>query len=256
MIWGYHDYGTGALAPVPIKLNIQDHCHALITGSTGSGKSYALMFLIGCLLKASPETEIFICDFKNSEDFRFLKDYPLYFTGENCYAGVMAYYRKFTDARETGKTHIRRILIFDEYPAYTFFQTMKDKDNKTKYSSDITNVIATILMLGRGLKHGVWLVTQRADASLFANGARDNFQIIIGLGRLSKEQKAMIFTGEEIPNEPMQRGEGYLLADGHALKKVKYPLITNINDWKWHIYDILMRNIENNIDSSQSTPLA
>lgn len=256
MIYGYAT-GADGKPSAPIKLNIQDYCHILLTGSTGSGKSYALMFLIGCLLKDSPETELFICDFKNSDDFRFLKDYPLYFSGEHCYEGVMEYYGRFTETREKGNIAKRRILIFDEYPAYLFYQSMKDKDNKTKYSSDITNAIATILMLGRGLKHGVWIVTQRADANLFHNnGSRDNFQCLIGLGRLSKEQKGMIFTGEEIPNEPMQRGEGYLLADGHELKKVKYPLIKDINDWKWHIYDILMRSLENNEDSSQSTPLA
>ena len=255
MIFGYAT-GADGKPSAPIKLNIQDYVHILLTGSTGSGKSYALMFLIGCLLKDSPETELFICDFKNSDDFRFLKDYPLYYTGEHCYEGVSEYYRSFNDAREKGIVTKRRILIFDEYPAYLFYQTMTDKDNKTKYSSDVANAIAVTLMLGRGLKHGVWIVTQRADSSLFNHGSRDSFQIMIGLGRLSKEQKGMIFTGEDIHNEPMQRGEGYLLADGHELRKVKFPLISDINDWKWHIYDILMRNLEHNRDSSQSTPLA
>ncbi len=255
MIFGYAT-GADGKPSAPIKLNIQDYCHILLTGSTGSGKSYALMFLIGCLLKDSPETEVFICDFKNSEDFRFLKNYPMYYAGQHCYEGVMEFFHRFNDARENGKSFIRRVLIFDEYPSYIFYQSMMDKDNKTKLVSDVTNAIATTLNLGRGISQAAWLVTQRADSSLFANGARDNFQVVIGLGRLSKEQKGMIFTGEEIPNEPMKRGEGYLLADGCEIRKVRYPQITNLRDWKWHIYDILMRNLEHNRDSSQSTPLA
>lgn len=66
--------------------------------------------------------------------------------------------------------------------------------------------------------------------------------VVAGLGRLSKEQKAMVFTGEEIPDKIFGRGEGMLLADGYPIKQVKYPCIrNNIYEWKQHIKLVLMK---------------
>ena len=80
---------------------------------------------------------------------------------------------------------------------------------------------------------------KRADNSLLANGARHNFKVVIGLGRLSKEQKGMLFSGEELPERIYKKGEGILLADGYPLREVKFPFIRNIDDWKKHIHAIL-----------------
>ena len=52
---------------VPIQLNIKTYCHALICGSSGSGKSYALLFLLKQLL--DEDVCLFLLDPKNSEDF-------------------------------------------------------------------------------------------------------------------------------------------------------------------------------------------
>lgn len=243
MRWGYIT-GAGGKPPVPLSLPLRSHCHALITGSSGSGKSYALMYLLGCLLQDSPETDVYFCDFKNSEDFAFLKGYPHYYSGNDCYEGVMAYYESFCNARIAEKKVKRHTLIFDEYPAFVNYISAKDKQDKTKKAGDILGAIAEMLMLGRGIGYGVWIVTQRADAILFANGARDNFMIVLGLGRMSKEQKGMIFAGEELPDKIYHQGEGCLLADGHPLYEVAYPRIRNIVDWKKHIKEILMKHCD------------
>lgn len=241
MYWGYITEGRNK-PPVPLSLNVKTHCHALITGSSGSGKSYALLYLLGCLLQDIPGTELYFCDFKNSEDFAFLKGYPYYYSGNDCYEGVMAYYESFCNARISGKAARRHILIFDEYPAFIIYLSTKDKQEKTKKAGDILSTVSEILMLGRGLAYGVWLVTQRADASLFANGARDNFMVVLGLGRMSREQKGMIFAGEEIPDKIYHQGEGCLLADGHPLHEIAIPKIRNVIDWKKHIKAVLMEN--------------
>lgn len=253
MIWGYQ-VGAGGKPPTPIKLEIADYCHALITGASGSGKSYALIYLEGSLLQSNPNTDIYFCDFKNSTDFAFMKRYSHYYAGDDCYDGVMDYYESFCKSRRSGRNLRRRHLIFDEYPAFINYLSTKDKVEKTKKANDILSVIAEVLMLGRGIQYGVWIVTQRADASLFANGARDNFMVVVGLGRMSKEQKGMIFTGEEIPEKVFQRGEGMLLADGHEIKEVKYPKINGMYDWKNHIMAILQKY--ETIDPGQDTPEA
>lgn len=238
MRWGYVKKGDSIL---PLVINAETHCHALITGSSGSGKSYTLLYLVGCLLQAYPEIEMYFCDFKNSQDFTFFKDSPHYYSGNDSYSGVMEFYEKFCSARSEVKMDRRHILIFDEYPAFINYLTMKDKQEKSKKAGDVLGAIAEVLMLGRGLGYGTWIITQRADATLFANGARDNFMIIIGLGRMSREQKGMIFAGEDLPEKIYHQGEGCLLADGYPIQEYICPKISNIVDWKKHIKQILLK---------------
>lgn len=224
---------------IPIQLDLETHCNLLLTGCSGSGKSYALLYLLGNVLKSYREIEVWFCDFKNSFDFAFLEGYQHYYAGNDCYDGIMAYYEAFSDARQKRNFERKHLLICDEYPALINYLQGKDKANKTKYASDILSAISELLCLGRGIQFYTWIVTQRADNTLFANGARDNFMVIIGLGRLSKEQRGMLFSGEDVPDTIYKRGEGILLADGKPLIEVKFPIISNVNDWKRHILEIL-----------------
>ena len=240
MRYGY-DMGifTETGLKIPIQLDLSDHCNLLLTGCSGSGKSYALLYLLGSVLKSNEDIEIFFCDFKNSYDFSFLEDYPHYYSGDNCYDGITEYYRVFCSARQQREFTKKHLLICDEYPALVNYLQGQDKLNKTKYASEVLSAISELLCLGRGIQFYTWIVTQRADNSLFANGARDNFMVVIGLGRLSKEQKGMLFSGEELPERIYKKGEGILLADGYPLREVKFPFIRNIDDWKKHIHAIL-----------------
>ena len=243
MNWGYYAnifYKYDILTP--IKLDTSVFCHALLTGSSGSGKSYALLYLLGMLLKSHPDIKVFVLDFKNSDDFLFLKSYRYFYSGDTCYNGIMDYYNLFVEARKHNLSNSRHLIICEEYPSLLSYFQMKDKKGKSSYSSDILSSIAEILMLGRGIGFGVWVVTQRADSSLFSNGARDNFMVKIGLGKQSREQIGMIFTSEDIPNKIYKQGEGILLADNHALIEVKYPMIQTLSDWKEHILSILNHN--------------
>lgn len=235
---------------VPIELEIASYPHMLITGASGSGKSQTLLFLIGKLLQSNPDIAIYLCDFKNSEDFSFMEGYAHYYAGKECYEGIMEYYQHFSNVRANRTLHGKRryVLICDEYPAFINYLQMKDKREKTKLANDVLGAISEILMLGRGIAFGCWLLTQRADSTLFANGARDNFMVVIGLGRMSKEQKGMVFTGQEIPDEILGVGEGLLLADGKELVTVKFPLIDNTSDWKEHILHILINADHNGTD--------
>lgn len=241
MIWGYKS-NSPQYHPRQIAFDISSHCHALITGSSGSGKSYALLYLTGNLLKANPDTLVYFLDFKNSTDFEFLSGYKYYYSGNDCYQGILDYYTRFRDARQKGRNTRRYLLIFDEYPAFINYLTVKDKIEKSKNCNNALSAISEILMLGRGINFGIWIVTQRADSSLFSNGARDNFMIILGLGRMSKEQKGMIFAGEDIPDKIYHPGEGILLADGYPLQEVTFPKICNIVNWKKHIKELLLRS--------------
>ncbi len=225
---------------IPIVLEFDTYIHMLLTGSSGSGKSYALIYLLGMLLKHG-DTNIRFCDFKNSEDFRFLSGYGRYYFSNLVYDGIMAFYSDFCIARQKGDSGKKQLLIIDEYPALITYLASRDKQDKTKRALEVQYAISEILMCGRGVGFGVWLTTQRADAALFANGSRDNFMIVCALGRLSKEQKQMLFSGEDVPTDTIyNKGEGLLLADGKELVEVKIPMILDLGDWKEHIRQILL----------------
>lgn len=229
---------------IPILIPLNSHPHALIVGSSGSGKSKALIYLLGKILQSEPEIDLWVCDFKASDDFAFLKDYPQYFAGDNCYKGLKAYYEVFSQARQLGSDTRRHLLIYDEYPASVLYYQGKDKQEKTKKSAELLSIVSEILMLGRGVccGFGIFTVCQRASADVFPQGSRDNYMISLSLGRTSKEQKGMLFPGEEIPDRVYSPGEGILLADGRPLQTVKFPLVEDAKDWERHIKAILAPN--------------
>ncbi len=244
VFWGYKADSLDR-HPVKLELDFSTHCHACITGGSGSGKSYALLHLLGNLMKYNGNIiNIWICDFKCSSDFRFLNGYKQFYSGDSAYEGIMAYYQAFCEARKN-KDGCRRmnLLIADEYPAMLLYLSQRDKLDKTKKANEIMNAVAEILMLGRGIGYAVWIVTQRADSAYFGNGSRDNFMVCLGLGNLSKESVQMLFSGEQIPDRRFHTGEGILLADGFPLQEVAFPRIQNIVGWKKHILEILTENM-------------
>lgn len=253
MVWAY-DRATAYdfQMKLPVESGIDSHPHALLTGSSGSGKSVALLFLLGKRLQADPDTCVYVCDFKNSSDFRFLakSNYPYYFAGDDCVRGVKKFYERFNAARQSGETVRRFLLVFDEYPAFISRLQMQDKQEKTKKAGEVLNMVSEILMLGRGIGFGVWIVTQRADASLFSGGSRDNFMVLLALGRLSREQKGMLFSGEELPDRVYQPGEGVILLDGREVEEVKIPWITDVPGWKRQIVCTLREHFGGNAGSA------
>lgn len=221
---------------VPIQLNIKTYCHALICGSSGSGKSYALLFLLKQLL--DEDVCLFLLDPKNSEDFAFMKGYKHYYSADACYQGFKDYYEIFTQARKTMQADRRYVLVCDEFPAFILQLKAQDGLNKTKMASEILSINSELLMLGRGVAKGfgVWTVCQRPMATVFSEGSRDNYMVSINLGRLSKETKQMLFSDEEISEGVVYgKGEGVMLADGKSLTEVKFPYIRNIEEWKQSI---------------------
>lgn len=208
-----------------IKMDLKSHPHLLLTGSSGSGKSYALKQLIYHLLVE--KSKIFFCNFKKSEDFKMLEGHKHYFTYLNCADGLEQFYALFKSIQERGESENNgmHILIFDEYPAFILSESMVDK----KKAEIHKQMISEILMLGRSYGFGIWLVMQRPDSDFFSHGARDNFQSRISLGNLKKESKAMLYSGEELPETNYKVGEGICYIDGKDLKEIMFPRIDKSN---------------------------
>lgn len=219
----------------PIKINLRTHPNLLMTGVSGSGKSYAMEFLLRNVL-SDYKVEITFCNFKKSDDFKFLSDYKKYYTYKECGKGLEEFYTHFKDIQDediefSGKYHL---IVFDEFPAFIMSTTLEDKKKAEMYKM----MISELLMLCRSYGYGVWLVMQRPDSTFLANGARSNFHSVITVGNINRDMKTMLYSGEELFDRLYQVGEGICWIDGIGLKEIKFP---KIKDKKYLDNQILNR---------------
>jgi DNA segregation ATPase FtsK/SpoIIIE-like protein len=141
-----------------------------------------------------------------------------------CKDGIDKFFAEFQE-RQEGRDESRsfKLLYFDEW---TSFINCLDKKEAEAYKTKL----ATLLMLGRSFNVHVLVSVQRADAQNF-NTARDNFNIIIALGNISKESRNMLFSGfdkEEMPSVE-DIGAGYALINGAELIPLQIPKVNNFD---------------------------
>lgn len=203
-----------------VRWDTQTAPHAICFGATGAGKTYAAKLALG-RLSTYFSAKAVICTYKGGadNDFDFLTGTPRFFEYDQCSDGLDMFYQSF-QTRQSGKNISRafRLLVFDEWASYlSNLASKKDVDAATKK-------MATLLMLGRSYNCHIMVIQQRCDSSYFAT-ARDNFNLVIGLGNLSKESTAMFFSGYKEEICPVhQQGEGYLLVNG-TLRHIQVPTV-------------------------------
>lgn len=180
--------------------------HMLLFGSTGSGKTYLLKVMLARIRRYVSGAKIILCDFKADTDFAMFRSAYRFL---DCTDGLAWAVRILQDRQ--ADLHADRyplFLVFDEWAAYL---TMLDK----KAADTARQQLAVLLMLGRSFNIHVIVSQQRVDSTFFNAGARDNFSVIIGMGKLSKESVQMMFSDcKDSMNPCMQRGCGNLLIGG------------------------------------------
>lgn len=220
---------------VAIPFDFSRYPMLLTVGGTGSGKTYFLSLLIGKIATHIPDSETFLCDWKNMDFYNFA-DCPRHWAYEGCGEGLNTFYESF-QARLHGEdtSTNRKFLVFDEWAAFIL-------SHDKKVSEEVKRKLSTLLMMGRGVQHHVIIGLQRADAQLFPMGGRDQFGAILALGNLSKEQKLMLFPDCRDDMTVINgRGEGYLSLDGEPLRRVRVPTVTNVERLYAAIRDGLTR---------------
>ena len=204
---------------VPVNWEYSRMPHVLLTGNTGSGKSYALRIILGRIATQIPKSRLIVCDFKG-EDLAFLQGSENYFRFMECRDGLDKFYQIFTD-RLNGIDQSRTFygLVFDEWAA---FIQMLDK----KTAEDCKQKLSAILMMGRSIRTICLICLQRPDAQLF-NTARDNFNNVIALGNLSKEAVAMLGFDKDKLLPAIRQGEGHMLFNGINQTAIAFPRVRN-----------------------------
>lgn len=201
--------------------------HALIVGGTGSGKTYACKLMLAKLIDLDENIELFIVDYKHDDDFNYLDGKPHYYAYQDSTKGINEFYEMFkVRLEEKNSSKNLLVLYIDEFASLVSNLDKKEADK-------IKSIIATILMLGRSYNTFLILSQQRADASYFSNGSRDNFNLIVGLGNLSEESKTMLFKEyKENMHSLYRKGEGYCLLNGSKFQRILIPrihLMENVN---------------------------
>lgn len=205
---------------VPLLIDLDKNPHWLITGGSGSGKTILVLYLLNSILNY--RLELFVGDPKGSGNFRGITgNYAEY---DECIELIETAYKRYLEIKRN-RTGEKLLLLIDEYPSLVIRLEATDK----KRAAGVKAMIAELLMQGRSLPGNgmvaVWLIAQRPDADYFPKGARLNFMVVIGMGRLDTQSKQMLFPGEEMPVYRPMTGTGLILVDGQPLRILHVPQI-------------------------------
>lgn len=214
-----------------IKMDIIQDIHMVLCGQSGSGKSLYLLYLINQLMSLDVPLELFICDPKNSGDFTGIVPPDHFATGMEPVAKMInAYYELFLQTPENNDT--LRLILVDEYAA--LITSLPDIIGKAD-AEKIKSKIASMYMLSRSKRVGLWIVFQRPSASYFtaSSGALDNAMCKIVLGKVSTQTHIALFPNEQLENEEFAstfragKGSGFVWIEGRPLKALKVPYISS-----------------------------
>ncbi|MBE7727479.1 MAG: hypothetical protein E7244_24800 [Enterocloster citroniae] len=161
---------------------------------------------------------LYLSDFKQGKEYRALQGSASYSCADDAVSMIQDFYRLYSFMRQSPALSLPHVtLVIEEWFGLLGYIEGQDKKKKT----DLMAKVGEILALGRGIGNGIGviLMVQRADSSNFSAGSREQFQNIVSYGRLSKEQKAMLFTDSEIFNDGIRNykpGQGVALIDGQG----------------------------------------
>ena len=216
----------GITTPISIDLSTSTNSHIILTGMSGSGKSYLERAILAKLSLAEPQGEIYFADYKGDDSFAFLHGCPRYFFYRDSLDALDVVHARLL-ARQAGEDKTRHpiTLIWDEYMAAILNLLSEDK----KKAAIVMGKVSEILLLGRSLGVRFICVCQRPDALAFPAGSRLNYGVIVILGAAVRSIYEMLmpdFKGA-VEGRQFSRGEGVVLLQGAELHYLKVPLVQN-----------------------------
>lgn len=211
---GYEQNALNMGVKLPISVDFSVVPHLLIVAPSGSGKTYLLMLILKQL--AQRNGKLVFADFKGG-DFIGLENCQRYYRHQNVAQALQYVFDELQDRMSRPRTDFQSIyFVVDEWSGFLGIYPKKEQETYKQR-------LASLLMLGRGVRIFVIIALQRGDAA-YLNG-RDNFGNCIGLGSLSKESISMTFSENKDLISSKPRGHGYLQTDGKPLREIVVPRI-------------------------------
>jgi len=216
--------------------------HMLISGGTGSGKTYFILTLVRALIEKT--SSLFILDPKNADlaDLGIILP-NVFHEPEDIISCINAFcegmLQRSSDMKQlpdykTGGNYASLglkpcFLIFDEYVA---FMEMLNR-NQTE---EVLGKLKQISMLGRQAGYFLILACQRPDAKYLSDGIRDQFHFRLALGRNSELGYKMMF-GEcdKVFTDSEIKGRGYVDTSEGFISEFYSPLIPSGYDFMTEI---------------------
>lgn len=209
----------------PITADLVKTCHLCACGTTGSGKSLSMLYILFHVLRLSCPVELYLLDGKGSGDFNDIS--PIFANGIEYSLRLFDQYFSLYEQIPEGGDGTLRICIIDEYAALCIgIESQYDK----KVYNDFLSRISRLAMTSRSKNICLWLIMQRPSAQYFkaSSGVCDLFNVCLGYGNLSPEAHRSLFAGEHFENEDdfcYGKGQGIALIEGRSVCPIGTPYI-------------------------------
>ena len=219
--------------------SINANSHLLLTGQTGAGKTYGLLYLL--LSYKTKKADVSVCDPKMSDlaDLSKKLGCRSATSKEEIMEEVRQTFlemekRKQQRQQENWKISTTatqngldlKILMIDEFAS---LQLKMDK----KELAELLNYLYQIILEGRALGVFVILGLQQANATVLPTALREQFSSIFVLGNSGEQTKNVAFQekAQKIPNFPLKIGEGWCLNSSEiSLRFICFPYLLFLND--------------------------
>lgn len=206
----------------------------MVVGPSGSGKTIFAKTLLGKLGLHIPAIHIWIVDYKGL-DFEWLSGCKHYYSVDKAVEGIHAFFTMFEDRLYKRKPSDNiQVLFVDELNSLLLSISKKEQE-------ELRGQIARLLNLSRALKIILISAMQRPSAELFANGARDNYNIKFMFGANSKETINMIASEYKEFISPCPTGVGYCTINDMNLKKIRSVMPANTDKLHYVIKEAVNR---------------
>lgn len=194
----------------------------LITGAVGSGKTYALYGLLGCMQAWKAKPELYLADPKYSSLYALAQKISpehSYGTPEDIVIGLDLFYERMKSRQRTMKELLDKkidsdyrdfqlqplIFVIDEMSAFISVVNSNKKDIKDR----VHMILRQIVLMGRQLGCFLWVLQQKSDATDLPTAIRDNLVCKVCLGNVPKTTYITTFETSDIPSKKLTAGQGY-----------------------------------------------
>lgn len=215
--------------------------HKLLTGQTGAGKTYALLYLL--LFYKMKNADVSVCDPKLSDlaDLGKKLDCKSATSKDDIIEEVKQTFvemerrkqQRQQESWEISTTATQnglnlKILMIDEFAS---LQLKLDK----KELAELLNYLYQIILEGRALGVFVVLGLQQANATVLPTALREQFSSIFVLGNSGEQTQNVAFQekAKKIPNFPLSVGEGWCLNSSEIdLRFIRFPYLLFLNEFR------------------------